>query len=96
VILVRRCDLFGQIEYSVLESEQDPWVHLECQVKIQGAATALFGVKVHLPGLAEGVGLDEVPFVMDMESMIDGMVFQVGHVPCHIDYCHSRGSLIAG
>jgi hypothetical protein len=31
-------------------------------------------MQVHLPHLPEGVSLHEVPLVMDMESVIDGVI----------------------
>src|ERR1700722_9826253 len=95
VVLVRRRHLFWQVEHGVLECQKNPGIHLESQVEVERAAAALLGVQVDLPCLAERVRLDEVPLVMDMKSMVDGVVLQVCHVSRDIYYCHSSVSLIA-
>ena len=64
-------------------------------MEVERPAASLFGVKVHLPCLAERVGLDEVSLVVDVKSVIDGMVLQVGHVSRNVYDCHSGQSLIA-
>ena len=63
--------------------------------KSNGPAAALLGVQVDLPYLAQGVGLHEVPFVVDVESVVHGVVFEVRHVPGDVDGCHRRASLAA-
>jgi hypothetical protein len=35
-------------------------------------------MEVDLPGLAQGVGLDEMALVMDVESVLGGVLFEVG------------------
>jgi hypothetical protein len=80
--------VFGQPEHGVLERQQGSRVDLESEVKIERTAAAVFGVELHLPDLAKRVGLDEVPLVVHVESMVDGMVLQVGHVSGHVDDCH--------
>jgi myo-inositol-1(or 4)-monophosphatase len=95
VELVRRGLVLGQPEDRVLEGEQGAGIDLEREVKVQRTATALLGMELDLPHLSEGVGLDEVPFVVDVEPMVDGVVFEVGHVPGHVDDCHRWISLPA-
>jgi hypothetical protein len=51
-------------------------------------------VQVHLPDLAQRIGLDEVPLVVHMESVVDGMILQVGDVPRDVNGSHSWGSLM--
>ncbi len=46
-------------------------------------------MEVDLPRLAQGVGLDEVPLVVDVESVVDGMVLQIGDEDWNIDGSHS-------
>jgi hypothetical protein len=75
-------------EDCILEGEQGPGVHFQAQVQIEWAATAIFGMELHFPDLAEGVRLDEVPLVVNMEAMVDGVILEVGHVPGHVDDCH--------
>ena len=58
-------------------------------MEIERATAAIFGVEFHLPDLAQRVGLNEMPLVVHMESMIDGMVLQIGHVSGHVDDCHT-------
>jgi myo-inositol-1(or 4)-monophosphatase len=62
-------------------------------MEIEGASAAVLGVELDLPHLAERVGLDEMTLVVYVESMVDRVVLQVGHVPGHIDNCHRRASL---
>jgi hypothetical protein len=52
-------------------------------------------VQVDLPDLAQGVGLDEVPLVVHMESVVDRMILQIGHIAGDIDGSHSWQSLMA-
>jgi hypothetical protein len=47
-------------------------------------------VEVHLPELAQRVGLDEVALIVDVESVIDSVVFQLGYVTWDIDNRHRR------
>ena len=95
VELVRRVLVLGQAEHRVLEGQQGPRVDLEGQVEVERAAAAVLGVELHLPDLAQGVGLDEVALVVHVESVIDRVVLQIGHVSGHIDDCHRDTSLPA-
>ena len=80
----------GQPVHHVLEGEKGPGLDLEGQVKVDGAAAALLGVQVDLPGLAQRVGLEEVALVVDVEAMAHGMVLQVGDIAGHVDHSHWR------
>jgi hypothetical protein len=42
-------------------------------------------MQVDLPGLPQGVGLDKVPLVMNVESMLHGVFFEIGHETGDID-----------
>ncbi len=53
-------------------------------MEVEGAFTALLGVEIDLPGLAQGVRLHEMPFVVHVERVVDGMVLQLGHVSRYI------------
>jgi hypothetical protein len=90
---VRRVLVVGQAEDSVLEGEQGPGVYLQAQVEIERAATTVFGVQLYFPYLAEGVGLDEMTLIVNMEPMVDGMILEVGHISGHVDDCHRYVSL---
>ena len=81
-----------QIEDEILEREQDPGVDLERQVEVERSAARVLGVEVDLPRLAEGVGLDEVAFVVDVEAVVDGVVLEVGDEAGHIDDRHGVSS----
>ena len=93
VELVRRLLVLGEQHHGVLEGEEHPGVHVEGEMKVERAAAPLLGMKVHLPDLAQGIRLDEVPLVVHVEPMVDGMVLQVGDVAGDVDGCHNKGSL---
>jgi len=59
-------------------------------VEVERTAATLLGVQVDLPDLAEGVRLDEVSLVVDVEPVVDRMVLELGDVAGHIDCCHSN------
>src|ERR1700722_4357724 len=52
-------------------------------------------MEVDFPYLTKGVGLDEVPLVVDMESVIDGVILQVRYITGDANGCHSGRSLMA-
>ena len=88
VELVGRVLVLRQSEDGVLEGEEGARVDLEGEVEVERAAAAVLGVELHLPHLTEGVRLDEVPLVVHVESVVDRMVLEIGHVPGHVDDCH--------
>ena len=57
-------------------------------MEVQRPTAALFWVKVDLPHLSQRVGLDEVPLVMDVEPVVDGVILELGYVPGDVDGCH--------
>ncbi len=75
----------------VLEPEQRPRVDVERQVQVDRAGARLFGVQVDLPQLTQRVGLDEVPFVVDVEPVVDRLALQVGDESGYVDHCHVQG-----
>jgi hypothetical protein len=87
--------LFGEEHNRIFEGEEDAGVDVEREVEIQWAAAPLLGVEVDLPHLAQGVCFDEMAFVVDVEAVIDGVIFQVGHVAGDVDGCHRAISLMA-
>jgi myo-inositol-1(or 4)-monophosphatase len=93
VEIIRRFLVLGQPEYGILEGEQGPWIHLEGQVEIEGSPAPIFRMELHLPDLAKGVGLHEVALVVHVESMVNRVILEVGHVSGHIDDCHRWFSL---
>jgi hypothetical protein len=54
-------------------------------MKVDGATAPGFGMKVDLPGLAKGVGLYEVAFVVHMKTVLGGVLFEVGDEPGDVD-----------
>ena len=78
----------GQFQHLILEGEHGARVDLDRQVELDGTAARLLGVQVHLPRLAHGVGLDEVPLVVDVEAVVRGVVLEVRHEPGDVDDCH--------
>ncbi len=73
----------------VLEGEQHPGIDFEREVQVDGAAAALLGVQVHLPRLAQGVGLDEVALVVDVERVVHRVLLELRDVPGDIDGGHA-------
>ena len=96
VELVGRLLLLGEQHDGVLEGEQDAGVDVEGEVQVERAAAPLLGVQVDLPDLAQGVGLDEVPLVVHVKSVVDRVVLQVGDVAGDVNGCHNPGSLPGG
>jgi myo-inositol-1(or 4)-monophosphatase len=97
VEFVGRGLVLGQPEDGVLEGEQRAGVDLEREVEVEWTSTTLFGMELHLPDLPKRVRLNEVTLVVDVETMIDGVVLEVGYVSGHVDDCHSPLSLpVAG
>jgi hypothetical protein len=86
--LIGRLGIVGKIHDGVLEGKKSPRIHLESQVEVQRTSTSFFGMKIHLPGLAKGVGLHEVPLVVNVEPMVHRMILEVGHVPGYVDDGH--------
>jgi thiamine biosynthesis lipoprotein ApbE len=86
-------DLLREIDDRILERKQGAWIDLERQVEIKRPSATLLGMEVDFPGLAKGVGLDEMALVVHVEAVVDGMVLQVGHIAGDIDDSHSGQSL---
>src|SRR3984957_7757189 len=93
--LVRWFLVLGQKDDGVLEGEEDTGVDIEGEMKVEGAPTPAFGAQDDLPHLAQRVGLDEVPLVVYMESVVDRVILQISHIPGDIDGSHSWQSLMA-
>jgi hypothetical protein len=91
--LVGRLLVLGEQDDRVLERQEDPGVDVEGEMQVKGPAAPLLGVQVDLPDLAQGVGLDEVPLVVHVEPVVDGMVLHVCDVPGDINGSHNGGSL---
>ena len=84
--------VLGEGHHLVLECEHGAGIDLKSEMELHGSAAGLLGVQIHLPCLAHGVGLDEVPLVMDVESMIRSVVLQFGNESGHIKQCHALKS----
>jgi hypothetical protein len=57
-------------------------------VQIEWTATRVLGVEVDFPSLAQAIGLHEVPLVVHVKAVVDGVIFEVGHEAGNIQYCH--------
>ena len=86
--------LFGEEHNRILEGEEDAGVDVEREVEVQRPTAPFLGVEVDLPDLAQGVCFDEMAFVVDVETVIDGVILQVGHVAGDVDGCHRAISLM--
>ena len=56
-------------------------------MKVKWPLTRLGGMQIDFPSLTECVRLNEVTLVMDVETMLDGMVLQIGNGSCEV-YSH--------
>ena len=78
-----------ELHHLVLEAEHRPWVDVEREVQVDRPAARLLGVQVDLPQLAQRVGLDEVPLVVDVEPVVDRLALEVGDESRDVDDCHA-------
>ena len=46
-------------------------------------------MKVDLPGLAQRVALDEMPFVVDVEAVLHRVILQIGDESGNVEDSHS-------
>lgn len=85
---------FGIVQFAhlVLETKECSWIDFERKMEVDRTVTGLLGVEVHFPHLAQGIGLHEVAFVVDVEAVVHGMALQVGHESGHIDERHGTSS----
>jgi hypothetical protein len=65
----------GEQHDGIFKGQQDARINVEGQVEVEWAPAPLLGVKVDFPHLTQGVCLDEMPLVVNMESVIDGVIF---------------------
>ena len=79
----------GEVDHRVLEAEQHARVDLHAEVEVDGAFAALLGMDVDLPRLAQRVALDEVPFVVHVEAVLDRVILEVGDEAGHIENRHA-------
>jgi len=80
--------VFGQRDDGVFEVEQGARVDLERNVEVDRAATALLWVEVDLPELTERIGLDEMSLVVDVKTVINGVIFELGNVASDVNDRH--------
>ncbi len=57
-------------------------------MEVERSAARLLGMEVDLPRLAQRVGLDEVALVVDVETVVDGVILEVGDEAGHVDDGH--------
>ncbi len=69
----------------VLEFQHDPGVEIDREVKVERTLTRLGGMQIDLPRLTERVRLNEVALIVNVESMLDGMVLQIGNGSCEVN-----------
>jgi hypothetical protein len=58
-------------------------------MKVDGAVASLFWMQVNFPQLAKGIGLNEVSFIVNMESMVHRMALEVCNEPGYINHGHA-------
>jgi len=85
---IRRIGVFSKVGDNIFEGEQDSRVYFEGQVKIEWASTSFFGVQIHLPHLAKRISLNEMSLVVDVEAVVDSMIFEICNISGNIDDSH--------
>jgi myo-inositol-1(or 4)-monophosphatase len=50
-------------------------------------------MEIDLPQLTKGVRLDEMTFVVNVESVVDRLTLHVGDESCNVDHCHAFRTL---
>ena len=69
-------------------------VDIERQMEVDWAGAGLFRVQVNFPELTQRVGLDEMSFVVHMESAVDGLTLYIGDEPGNVDHCHGMDTTV--
>ena len=82
------------VELVVQAAERE--VDVERQMEVDRTGTGFLRVEIDLPELAERVRLDEVPFVMDVEPVVDRLALEVGDEPRNVDDCHAQDTTVGG
>lgn len=91
--LVRRLRLvvvFVEGHHRVLEGQHDAGIEFEGEVQVEGAAAPGLGVQFDFPGLAQRIRLDEMPLVVHVKTVVDGVILQFSDEARDIDNCHVR------
>jgi len=74
VKFVRRVDVIGKSEDGVFEREQGPRVHVKFDVEINRSAAPVLGMEINFPGLTQRIRLDEMSFIVHVETVSDRMI----------------------
>jgi len=83
-----RFAVFADPDDFVFEGDECAWIDLERHVHVEGSVAGTVRVEVDLPRLPVGVGLDEMPLIMDVEAVFGDMVLEVGDETLKVDHCH--------
>jgi hypothetical protein len=76
-------------ENNVFKTKKSTWVNLEAHMKVNGASAGFFGVQIYFPQLAQGVSLNKVTLIVDMETMIDSVTLEIADKACYVNNCHA-------
>jgi hypothetical protein len=74
VELVGRVHVVGQSEHGVFEGQQGARINVEFDVQVNRPTTAVFGVQIYFPCLAQRIGFYEVSLVVHVEPVRYRMV----------------------
>ena len=77
-----------EADHRVFEAQEDAGIDVQGQMEVEWPTTAIFWVQVDLPHLSKRVGLDEVPLVMHVKSVIHGMILDFRHIAGDVDSSH--------
>lgn len=84
------------VEDEILEGQEHPRIDLERQMEIERAAARVLGVEIDLPRLTKRVRLHEMPFIVDMEPVVDGVILEIGDETCDVDDRHGSILVLPG
>ena len=79
----------GKPHDRILETQQHPRINLEREVEVDRALATLLGVDIDFPRLSQRVALDEMALVVDMETVFDRVILEIGDEPGDVDDCHN-------
>ena len=72
----------------IFEGKEHPRVDFEAEMQIDRAVACFFRVHIDFPQLTQRISLDEVTFVVHVETMVNGMALQVCDKACYVDNSH--------
>ena len=87
--IVGRVRIFSDFGDLVLKIQENPGINLKGEMQVKRAVTSFFRMQIHFPRLAQRIGLDEMTFVVYVETVVNGgVVFEICDVTSDVDDRH--------